>query len=132
MPVDRRTLIRRAILGGMLAAVAAAFAIGELDRYRLEVDLARASVPHYAPDIDRDARTATMVTVARDPILIGTARGKVEVYIADEASEDATPSMGLEYYFEREAGTWTLTESGRCSGSECKLRGREAFARQRE
>lgn len=72
----------------------------------------------------------SLVTVSREAVLFGTAHAKVEVYVRPPGPENTEVISGIEYHYIKENGAWRMTDSGMCSGEECRERGLAAFARE--
>lgn len=118
---------RLAFLVIVLAVLTSVFGFG----YRQLLSSANALAEAARPRIEKDTaelgpsagkNTASVVTVSRDMLLFGKARGKVSVYM-----KHGRDYSGIDYFYELNDGEWQLTESGHCSSAECRERAKKAF-----
>ncbi len=74
---------------------------------------------------------STSVSVALDAgrtvPLFGSIYGKVTVYTRTESPSGETVYRAIEHYYAYANGQWRLTESGGCTGPECRIRAERAF-----
>lgn len=123
---------KRALLVSLLVLACAAWVYSTVDSYRLRTSLAEAAqdaVAQYSrlSSTESSAETVTVITVSRKFVLFGPAVGKVSLYIKSTPAQGKSRYAGVEIGFAREAGTWVMTDSGRCNSQECIIRAKRAF-----
>jgi len=120
--------LRAKILIGALLALAAVWAVSSFQVRSMEKQLDVLAQQRAQEARAGGAEVTTNVTVTRQYLLFGQPKGKIEVFSRVNSGPQAGQIESIAYYYARQHGKWTCLESGRCSGPECQLRGREAFA----
>lgn len=122
------------MLVGVLGLLAAVFAVNEVHTRLLARGLRpiaqkKAAESAAAEGVESTARVTHEVSVAKPYWVAGRPAGKVSVYIKGDAPGSAQGYVNYEYFFVLEGGQWVLTESGRCTDTQCRRRAERAFAR---
>jgi len=128
MSLDRFKKIRLAVLGAILVLVAGGWALNAAHVHALENELGQVAEQHREESDSPGYEVASVTTVSKPYIVFGTPRAKIEVFLRPDDAEEAEVVQGIEYFYEKAGGDWELVESGQCTGEECRVRGREAFA----
>lgn len=116
-------------LFGLLAIITFTYGVNAAHVYTLENEL-RAIAETKESELTSgriDVETAFLVTATKEYLIYGNVSGKVEVYI--RSSRSGGRLTGVDYFFTRDNGEWTETESGVCSEEECQIRGEKAFGK---
>ncbi len=78
--------------------------------------------------VDRDRfEYLTIVDSEKAFTLFGRAWGVIHFYVKDKGDIDFTTFKGIEYFYVRENGTWTLLDSAGCGAHEHHLRAFDEF-----
>ena len=122
------------LLVGVLGLLAAVFAVNEVHTRLLARGLRpiaeqKAAECAAAEGVGSTGRVTHEVSVAKPYWVAGRPSGKVSVYIGGDAAGGEQGYVSYEYFFVLEGGQWVLTESGRCTDTQCRRRAERAFAR---
>jgi hypothetical protein len=132
MAAGKATKRRQALLVSILVIVCLLWLGHQIDEYLLAAQVKAAAADDIAEDVHAGARTASLITVSRDPLFIGTPTAKVEVFIAGNAPDRHRPQFSIEYHFAREASGWELQDSGTCYSDTCMDIGEELLEQTEE
>ena len=118
---------RTAVWAVALLVAVLLWPVSHIQSARLQDELEPMREQHLEENQTGSGEVASLVTVSRDALVFGTPRAKIEVFVRAQGAEDAAADFGVEYYYERQDGEWTLTGSAACTSESCVVRGRKAF-----
>ena len=122
------------MLVGVLGLLVAVFAVNEvytrlLARGLRPIAEQKAAECAAAEGVGSTGRVTHEVSAVKRYWLVGRPSGKVSVYIRGDPARGDEGYVSYEYFFVLERGQWVLTESGRCTDTQCRRRAERAFAR---